>query len=427
MAVACGRLSIATTDTVGTAKTVSGLSFQPTAIFYAYVARSGIGAAEADLKFGYGFAVSTSSRRAYCAQSDHAVGTSATDRRKENDCCIATQTTTGAIDGKADQNSFTSDGFTIIVDDQFAVAVEIMWMAWDATNAQIVDFDLPSSTGNQDISTSFALNTGADDKVVILAGLVDQFATNNTFATLCLGMAAGDTPVNALLAGFSDDAAANMVTGVYCRTGECMASAETDAVTDRASLTAWLSTGFRLNWSEVSGSVGPGGSALVMQGGNRWAIGDASTATNLTNFTDATSYQPTGIIVASACKTAASTADTTQAEREHSLGFGTSSTNRFCVSFLDDDAPTTSDIGVGFHDDRIYNNFDEANANKSTVEGAMDLVAFNSAPNVEFVMDDADPTARFFWDLITANVPGAAVGAFPFQRRARCAQLVPLI
>lgn len=410
MAVACGTISI-TTGAVGTTFTVSGLSFQPTAIFLNWSGQvAATGGSETDHKWGCGIATGTASRRAYASQSDHAVGNAAADCMWHNDSCVTTLTVAGAVDGKADLDAILSDGFRLIVDDQFAVAVDVQWMAWNATNVQIVDHTTPAGTGNQDVATSFALNTGADDKAVIIIGGV--FAAANTaaqYSTHSMGVVAGNSPVNAILCGASSDGAANMVTCCYCRTGDCLAEASDDAIVFRASVTAWdaSGTGFRLNYTTAAANRRF--SALVMQGGNRWEVGDAATATNTTNFTDSTTYTPTGIIVGSACKTAASTAGATNAEQEFSLGLATSSTNRSCAAVLDDDAPTTSDLGVGFYTDRVYVNYDEANASKVTISGIMDLVAFNAAPNVELVMDDADPTARFFWYLITAD-PAAGGG-----------------
>lgn len=405
MACASGTINI-TTGAVGTTFTVSGLSFQPTAILFNWSGRTTIGSAnEFDHRWGAGFATSTSSRRAYTSASDHGVGTSAADNNRFNDCCIGTLTTTGATDGKADLNAINADGFQLIIDDTFAVALAVQWFAWDATNAEIVDFNEPGSTGDQDIATSFALNTGNDDKAVILLGGGNgTFGTVDTFSVWEMGVVAGDTPVNALLACAARDAAPNMVTHSYCRTGECLAVTYLDAVQSAASLTAWLSTGFRLNWTTIDTTANQF-SALVMQGGNQWQVGDALTSTGSTNQVESTNFQPTGLIVGSHCKTE-SVAGTVQAHDERSLGFATAPTTRSCIAVVDTDAPTSSDIAIGGWSDRIYNNFDQTNAAKTTVQGAMDLVSFDATPSFTYVMDTTDDVENYFWYLATGDDSG---------------------
>ena len=405
MAMQCADGTITlTTGAIGTTFTVSGLAFQPKALFLFWSGRATTGQGEADHKFGAGFAVSTTSRRNYSTQSDHGVTTSAADRIWHNDCCVSTLSVAGASAGKADLDAITADGFRLIIDKVFAAGLQVGWIAYggsDITNVEIVDIVSPTATGNQDITTSFALDTGLDDKAIIFLGVNgNAAATPAVTSSFVMGVAAGNTPVNATLSGRTTDAAATSVTDSYCRTGECLGSGAGASTVLRASLTAWLATGFRLNWAEVL-ATGYNHSALVIKGG-RWEVGNSLTSTGVSNQTEATTYVPKALLIASHGK-AQSTVDTFDAHDERIIGVATSATSRRCAAVLDKDAAATMDIGIAFSETAMYIN--QSTAATIVQEGAMDLVSFDSTPGFTYVMDDADPVAAFFWYLLAADAP----------------------
>lgn len=406
MQCADGTITL-TTGAIGTTFTVSGLAFQPKAIFLFWSGSATIGQGEADHKFGVGMAIGTTTRRAYTTQSDHGVTTAAADCARYNDCCVATLTTAGVIDGKADLDAVTSDGFRLIIDDVFSAGLLVGWMAWggtDLTDVAIVDFTAPAATGNQDYNVGFALDTGLDDKAIIFAGGAAIFGTPTTYSALNFGAAAGNAPVNAILAGSSADGAATSQTCSYCRIGDCVAEAAADGVWERGSVTTWLPTGFRINWPEVDGS-GDGYSALVLKGG-RWQIGNALTSTGISNQVEPTTYVPKGLLIASHGN-AESTSDITQPGDERSIGVATSATSRRCAAVLDKDAAATMGIGIAFSETAMYIN--QSTAATIVQEGAMDLVSFDSTPGFTYVMDDADPVAAFFWYLLAADAPAGFI------------------
>ena len=401
--VADGTITL-TTGAIGTTFTVSGLAFQPKAIFLFWSGSATTGQGVADHKFGAGFATGTAARRAYTTQSDHGNTTIAADNAWFNDCCVATLTIAGAIDGKADLDAITTDGFRLIIDDVFSAGLQVGWIAYggtDLTDAEIVDITSPAATGTQNITTSAALNTGIDDKAVIFlgwgtltAGLID------TWSTFSFGVAAGNTPANYTLSGNSQDAQATSVTNSYCKSGECISGTVNDAVNRRASVTAWLANGFTLTWAEV-GPAGAAGyfSALVLKGG-RWEVGDSLTSTGITNQTEATTYVPKALLIASHGK-AASTTDVADVHDERIIGVATSPTSRRCAAMLDKDAAAAADIGIAYSETAMYIN--QSTDAAIVQEGAMDLVSFDSTPGFTFVMDDADPVAAFFWYLLASD------------------------
>ena len=409
MQCADGTITL-TTGAIGTTFTVSGLAFQPKAIFLFWSGSAATGQGEADHKFGAGFSAGTTSRRAYTTQSDHGNTTIASDNAWFNDCCVATLTIAGALDGKADLDAITTDGFRLIIDDVFSAGLQVGWIAYggtDLTDAEIVDITSPAATGTQNITTGAALNTGLDDKAVIFlgwgtlgVGLID------TWSTFTLGVAAGNTPANYTLSGQSRDAQATSVTNSYCKGGECISGTINDAVGRRAAVTAWLANGFTLTWAEV-GAGGAAGyfSALVLKGG-RWEAGDSLTSTGTLNQTEATAYVPKALLIGSHGK-AASTTDIADVHDERIIGVATSASSRRCASLLDKDAAASADMGIAYSETAMY-------INQSTdaiivQEGAMDLVSFDSTPGFTFVMDDADPVAAFFWYLLAADAPAGFI------------------
>lgn len=414
--VAAGTFNIGTGG-VGTTVSVTTLAFQPKVVIFSWSGRTAVGQAEADAKPGMGFALSTTSRRASTAQSDHGVGTSAADNVLYDDACIALLTTAGAVDGKADFDAFLSNGFRVIIDDVFVASYLINYFAIggaDLTDTAIVTETAPGATGDQDITTiGIALNTGANDKCAIF--LRAGGLSVNTIDTDCMfgiGVAAGDTPVNAVFSDYDADAAANAITNSYCRAGECLAltseTGGTDIATRRASVTAWLSNGLRLNWAEIGG----GDFAILVLKGGQYFVGDILSQTGTSNTAETgVGFQPKALMLASHNK-AQSTVDTPQAVNERTIGFAVSATERCSMGMLSKDSPTTTDIGTAQHSDNMYSN--QSTATAIVIEGLMDLVSMDS-DGFTFVMDDADPAQAFVWYLAMGDAPTVASPVFEFR------------
>lgn len=394
---ASGTITL-TTGGIGTTFTVSGLPFQPKAIFFAHSGRAAVGQAEGTHRFGAGFAVSTSSRRCYSSFSDHAQATMTNGIVALNDCVVGAQNNVLGMAGKADLDAVLSDGFRLIIDQVFAVAMIVGWEAWggDLTDAQIVDFTDPGAPGNLDVATSFSLNTGKDDKAVIFLGINGTgFGTPGGDSCWFIGAAAGHSIVNAVLGGMSDNGLADAITCSYCRLGECVALVDPDVVNRRASVTAWdpAGNGFRLNFAEVGGG-GVSYSALVLKGG-RWFIGSGLTATDGSNVVEATPYVPKGILVASHNK-AENASDVTAPHDERSVGVA-DAVGQWYASMIDKDAAAAADVGVDFNTTGFYGN--QSTAATIVVEGVGGLVSLDATPGFTFAMSDPDPVASFFWYL----------------------------
>lgn len=404
MDVATDTIAIGT-EIVGTDFVVSGLSFQPKAVITFWSGRTPVGQAEQDVRVGLGFFASTTGRT-FTTQWDHANAIPTTDQIWMNGAA-GTLTTAGAMEGQLSILSINSDGFTLRVFNAFAAGFLLGWIAIggaDITNAELVDFTLDTGVGTQNVATSFALDTGLDDKAVIFfGGLVNANSVAGVGGRLMLGAAAGNTPVNAVSMVNSIDAADPSQAYSYSKLGECIAYSNADmALGARANVSAWLSTGFTINRTEntlASGSIRV--SALVIKGG-RFEIGSLLTNTGTTNQTEATTYVPKGLLLSS-CNRAESTADTPTAGAEFTVGVAAGPTSRRSMSAITKDAAAISDCGAAFHDDAMYSN--QSTATTILIEGLMDLVSFDATPGFTWVMDDADPVASFVWYLSLADVP----------------------
>ncbi len=399
-----------TTYTITCTDPTTGATFQPVAVIAHYSGRSSTGAGEGSTMWGRGVAVSATSRR---SSVWHAVQASATiDNQGANrdDALITEIDATPAVTGRVDVDAFLGHGFRLIVDDQLAadILVELEAIGGDLTCA-IATITAPAGTGDQDINVGLDLTGGLDNKGVLFFGPGLQVSTINNVVGgnghAELGMAAGDTVAQWAMCWRNVSAGATSDTLRYMRSGECIASNSSGASPNlRASLTTWLSTGFRLNWAETAS--GQLIFALAIKG-QRWYAGTDETRTDTNTEQILTAYKPLLMFAASHCTTE-SASDTFQDHVKVSIGVAVSASSRACISMVDADNLADSDIAIGFHTDRIYNNFDESNADKSTIIGAMDVSSFDNN-GVTFVMDDADPSAAFFGYLIGADERYAAV------------------
>jgi hypothetical protein len=158
---------------------VTGVGFQPKVLLFWWSGRteSTDTAGAADHQRGFGFAVSTTDRRAGCSWSEDAVATAQSNSAHRDDAAICSTTgPTDAIDGLADLNSMDADGFTMIIDDAFATNLRIGFLALGGTtitNAATGMFNEAAVTFPQvGGSATSSRTTNAIDDVVTLPASV---------------------------------------------------------------------------------------------------------------------------------------------------------------------------------------------------------------------------------------------------------------
>lgn len=363
-------------------------------VIFCWNGRTATGQAEQDHLFGLGYAVSSTDRGGTTTQSDHSPTTMATDNQTFDNACIKTLTIAGALDGAMDFNSYITNGFRLDIDDAFPSAYLVSFLAiWgdDLTDAASVTVLEPAGTGNQN-TTSLSFQPDA----ALVFGACGAINTTEGWSQYVFGAAAGATPSNYTVSGVSQDGAGTSLTCSYCRSGEFIGLAQDDLVGVRASLTAWLSNGFTLNWAERA-QTNRVYRVLCLKGG-RWFVGDILSQTGTSNTGETgVGFQPVALLLASHNK-AQSTADTTQAQDERSIGFATASAQNY-MSVIDKDASANADVGVAHNTTGFYGN--QSTATTIVIEGVGGLVSLDS-DGFTFAMSDADPAQAFIWYLAVA-------------------------
>ncbi len=392
------------TGAVGTTTQVTGTGFQPKAVLFWWSGLTTTVDFTGGLvhKRGFGVAVSPTDRRAVYSQSMGLADPTATDAGHHDAAAIGALTTAGAIDGLADLQSMDSNGFTLIIDDQFATNLRVHYLALggsELTNVGSGIFTEPGATGSQNITT-----VGFQpDAVVLFSAMIGADPPGTAVdSTMMLGAAAGSTPVDAVWAGGSNDAAATAQTISYSRAGESIALFDSAVtLTDgRAEVSSWLSNGFQVNWLERAGSRRV--HYLALKGG-QYLVGDLLTEkdTVTTIVEGAFGFQPKGALLASH-GTTQSTQDTVKDHDSWSLGGFTSATERAAHGTWDEHGTPTAEVTDGVEHDEVYINI----ATTETLEGLMDVQSVDSG-GFTLIMDDADPDQFFVWYLAFGSAGGA--------------------
>jgi hypothetical protein len=394
------------TGAVASTVVVSGLGFQPKAILFWWDGRTGsvTASGRASHARGFGAVTSTTQRWAVYSSSQDTPTTMVAKKAQRNDACVAVLTTTGALDGLLDLQSFDSNGFTLAVDDQFATSYRVHYLALggsDITDAKAGTVTVANASGDQDftdpgfrpdfLAISSAFQTTIDGTIGADSSITFGMASDilSAFATR-----------QGTWAGGSNDAAATSATMSYAKSGEIIASLNgtASAIGNRASLTAWLSTGFRLNFVAAPG-IAPVGCYLALKGG-RYRVDGMLSSTTLNQTLSQTSQDigtPVGLLLFSGC-VAESVAGTGTTNDQWSIGSATSSTNRQAMAGMDQTAAATAVVSTGVWVDQVYANL----STTGTIEGTADFTSFDS-DGFSLKQTDADTVAAYICYLIVGH------------------------
>lgn len=257
------------TGVAGTTISVTGLGGTPKAILFTWNGRNTAGIGRASVRTGRGIAVSPTSRACIIGIATDAVGTTDSSRGHRNDAPVASIDATPVFDGILDIDSFDADGFTMIVDQQFASTLLVNFYALfgDAlTNAAIVEFTSATATGNQDIA---GVGFQGDAFHIIGGALTTAPPSTTPGSQQSIGWAVSAAK-QGVLATFSEDAKNTSNTAAYSIFGVEVAARARDnfmSIDRRGAFVSSLADGFRINWLEV-----PAGAhiyfALVLRGGD---------------------------------------------------------------------------------------------------------------------------------------------------------------
>lgn len=363
---------------------------------------STLGQSETDSKWGAGYAISTTDRGCSTSQSDHGNGTMATDCALYDDACIATIGIAGGVDGKMDFDAWLTNGFRLIVDDNFANSYEVNYLIItgdDLKDAASVTVSWTTLSDQNVTSLSFQ-----PDLAFIFGGPGHTSVTINTIqVSSCWSFGAVDSDLrNYVLAASSEDAAGTSNTNSYCFSGECFAVVAPVApalvVEERASITAWLSNGFTWHPIEVVGAVTKLVRVLCLRGLDAIA-GDILTATTLATITEGVATDPQGALFLSHGK-AQSAVNVSQSHDERSMGCLLLNKTQNYASQMDKSGSNAADCGIATNTTGCYAN--QSTAATIAIEGVMGSTTLLPEPFVPggemtTEMTDADPSQAFVW------------------------------
>lgn len=412
MAVKVGSFNV-TTQAAGNTVDITDVGFQPVVVLFWWSGRTDTVDAqgEQDMKGGFGWARSSTSRACAAWQVDHGLTTMQCHNVNRNDSCIASITTAGATDGLMDFNSFLSNGFRLTIDDAFATSLRVHYLAMDAstcTQSASGSSAIPTSTGSRS-------NTGAGFQpncVFFVTG--DGFAALNTIDTWVMahvGVACGgSTPSQGCLTARSEgDGIGTSITHRYCNNDDAFAISFGGADL-RMQVTGWLSTGWTENWVETQGAASHDYLWLALAL-DRVSLTTFTTQTNTSTAISLTGHgaQPIGALFFSAGHTAETTlglANSAVTHAQQSIG-AYDGTNQRAAAYLDKNAAASADCGVAVEHDAVY--IHQSTAATIAIDGLMAATGFTS-DGVDCLMSDADPAASFGWAVLIGEADTGITG-----------------
>lgn len=390
---------------------VTGVGFQPKVVIFWWNGRteSTDAVGRATHHRGFGWATSATNRYATSSRSVDA-GASATAHNGITDqSCILEVAAGSTIVGEADLQSMDSDGFTLVIDDQFVTDLRVRYLALAGDSLTNVVAGAFTPTGTAPVTQAITGVGFQPSLVLFMTTVTGTINTADPDSSLCLGVANG-TAGEAVWAGGSNTGAATMVANAYAKRGECIATWNTgvSSFPTRAEFTSFDTDGFTINWLERG--TAPIVSYLALAGLSS-VVGDLLTQTDTVTAITETGFgfQPSAALFVSACR-AESTADTPTAHDQLSIGAAVSATSRLAAAVLDEDAVADSEVTTASEFDAVYANI----ATDSTIQGLMDLTSFDS-DGLSAIMDDADPSQAFVWYLALGPAAGGGGGS-PVRR-----------
>lgn len=348
---------------------------------------------------GMGFAVSSTDRRCSTTQDQDAGASHIGGSYHSNAACIASVPTGTAADGLLDFDSWLSNGFRLIVDDVMPRDQRIGFIIYTGlTNAATGQWQDQGSTGNYIVTTALAFQP---DVEILISTTIDTTPPGGRAGNENLGMGfAISSSLQATLCAGSDEGSATSDTDSYCNDVDCLSS-ETAAcgsvLATRFTFVSQNSNGFTVNQLLIPATI-TWNHFLAMQGGS-WDIESIATRTDGNDITTgALGFTPAGALIISAMK-AESSAGTMTVHDTWSIGAANSATSRYAAAAFSLDGNADTVVYTAQEHDEVYIAITQSTS--PAVEGLMDVKTW--ADPLIFVMDDADPSAKFVTMLVVGN------------------------
>ena len=233
---------------------ITGVGFQPNFAMFLWTYTEAVDTSTSHGEIGIGFAASSTKRAAIVAASEDGRGTTDTWQQQRADSCILLlDPTTGSQDAIVDFSQFLADGFRVNKIDAPAAITPIFYLALKGGNYDVGSFNSPTSTGTQDIAT-----LGFQPAAVMLATQGRSSTTIGQHAEISLG--AATSAADKGLTWFEDrdnlqDSDNEMETlNTKIIQWRDRTASDTFTLRGSADFVSFLSTGFRLSWSNVEAS-----------------------------------------------------------------------------------------------------------------------------------------------------------------------------
>lgn len=249
-------LEIEIPASTGTFDTTS-LSINPDTLILSTINHTVFDSQQQEALLGIGVAAADG-QGVYALWDEHNVDAVNIDYYANGDECIASIAATGGMDWRAALDSFLTGGFRLDVLDAPSSTRKVAVLAIRAGESHVTDFDLSNSTGNQDVTdwdqepkSAMLLGWGQDERA---AGSVAR-PNNGELSSM---IAFIDTDLDVRLAGATNTDGATLGSAIYIYSRE-----DGDAIEHRdgggttnpvalATLSAYLSNGIRLNFSDAA-------------------------------------------------------------------------------------------------------------------------------------------------------------------------------
>ncbi len=384
---------------------VTGIGFQPEIVLLFGSMNTADGVV-VDFNLVIGAATSSTARGHVSINDEDGQGTSDSSRTIFTNSCLRMLAPGSASSYLviADFVSMNADGFTINISTAPGSAYRIGYLALagsDLTSVKVGSFTTPVSTGN-----NATTGVGFQPDAVLLFSNGDVLETDTNSVAFGFGFAvsASERAWTSLATPRS-----KVTTETYRRQGTdgCIAYLDHDgsSLEVHADFVSFDADGFTLNFDTTTS--GDGVIYVALKGG-QYAVGDLLTRTSTGNFSETgIGFQPSAGIFASFCNPVTGSII---AGLEMSIGLAVSSTERFVVGGVSEDAQGTSDTDQFQDDGLVYQNYDHAQA----LEGSIDFVSWDG-DGFTLNQVDADPTAgnEVIYFVIGADEVAAAGPVYP--------------
>ena len=372
-------------DTSTGTQAITGVGFQPKAVIFLPTGATANGAAE-DLLYGIGVATAADNRWSVFGSSEGGQSTTDTSKGNKTDhCAYVAVPGSSSVNWSFDLDSMDADGFTIDITDAPSSAERCGFIA--IGGADLLEVYAGYFAGTDSTGTQAITGVGFKPDAILFAS-PSIAALDSDWAGLCFSV------------GFTSGVGEDAATGIASEDGETIVSdaarrqttsscvfliSNSGSISAEAHLDSFNADGFTIDWTNATGDE-EYTFFLALRGG-QYKVGSLNTQTDLGVFAETgVGFKGSGIIVTGFCN---ATSSSEIAGIRHSLGVATSSTQRFGVSAMEEDAQATSDCDHGTRDNMLYTEYNYSRTGVSQLD-------FETWEDDGFTLDQAqaDPSAK---------------------------------